>query len=86
MEIPNPSSTRLGLPGCSYGYDGIWQNRIYAFPTDLTKLGRLNAMQDAPTAPPAPISLYGFKRASDDIADLARQLGAKRIILGGHDW
>ncbi|KAK7702217.1 hypothetical protein SLS64_009795 [Diaporthe eres] len=27
-----------------------------------------------------------FKRASDDIAALAKQLGLSRIILGGHDW
>lgn len=27
-----------------------------------------------------------FKRASDDIAALARKLGLSRIILGGHDW
>lgn len=27
-----------------------------------------------------------FKRASDDIAALAKKLGLSRIILGGHDW
>jgi hypothetical protein len=42
--------------------------------------------QDAPKVPPNTISLYGLKRASDDIACLARQLGAPKIILGGHDW
>jgi hypothetical protein len=42
--------------------------------------------QDAPKVPPNTISLYGLKRASDDIACLAQQLGAQRIILGGHDW
>ncbi|MCJ1263563.1 hypothetical protein MMC22_003433 [Lobaria immixta] len=41
---------------------------------------------DAPRVPPDSISLYGFKRAADDIAELARQLGLSRIILGGHDW
>ncbi|KAF2112584.1 Alpha/Beta hydrolase protein [Lophiotrema nucula] len=41
---------------------------------------------DAPKVPPNPINLYGLKRASDDIAELAKQLGAERIILGGHDW
>ncbi|ORY15149.1 Alpha/Beta hydrolase protein [Clohesyomyces aquaticus] len=41
---------------------------------------------DAPKVPPNPINLYGIKRASDDIAELAKQLGAERIILGGHDW
>ncbi|KAF2180710.1 alpha/beta-hydrolase [Zopfia rhizophila CBS 207.26] len=41
---------------------------------------------DAPKVPPNPINLYGLKRASDDIAELAKQLGAEKIILGGHDW
>ncbi|KAL9066729.1 MAG: hypothetical protein Q9157_007055 [Trypethelium eluteriae] len=40
----------------------------------------------APTAPPASLHLYGFKRAADDIAELARQLGCSSIMLGGHDW
>lgn len=42
--------------------------------------------QDAPQVPPESISYYGFKRAADDIKELARQLGVPRIILGGHDW
>lgn len=29
---------------------------------------------------------YTYKRVSDDLAELCRQLGLKRIILGGHDW
>ncbi|KAL1796314.1 hypothetical protein ACET3X_004854 [Alternaria dauci] len=41
---------------------------------------------DAPQVPPNPINLYGFKRASDDIAALAKELNAPKIILGGHDW
>ncbi|MCJ1247997.1 hypothetical protein MMC30_005212 [Trapelia coarctata] len=41
---------------------------------------------DAPHVPPESLSLYGFKRAADDIKELARQLGAPQIILGGHDW
>jgi len=39
-----------------------------------------------PRVPPNPINLFGVKRAADDIAELARQLGAPKIILGGHDW
>jgi pimeloyl-ACP methyl ester carboxylesterase len=42
--------------------------------------------KDAPNVPPESIQLYTMKRASDDIAELARQLGVKRIVLGGHDW
>ncbi|KAF2657222.1 alpha/beta-hydrolase [Lophiostoma macrostomum CBS 122681] len=41
---------------------------------------------DAPKVPPNPINLYGYKRASDDIAELAKEVGAEKIILGGHDW
>jgi hypothetical protein len=43
-------------------------------------------IQDAPKVPPSPISLYGLKRASDDIAALAKKLDAPKIVLGGHDW
>ncbi|KAI9713633.1 MAG: hypothetical protein M1812_006605 [Candelaria pacifica] len=41
---------------------------------------------DAPRVPPEDISLYGFKRAADDIKELAHQLEAPKIIMGGHDW
>ena len=36
--------------------------------------------------PPESMTYYGFKRAADDIKELARQLGVSQIILGGHDW
>jgi len=41
---------------------------------------------DAPSVPPESIAYYSFKRAAEDINELARQLGAPQIILGGHDW
>lgn len=41
---------------------------------------------EAPRVPPASIELYSFKRAAEDIKELARQLGANKVILGGHDW
>jgi len=41
---------------------------------------------DAPKVPPNSIKLYGLKRASDDIAALAKEVNAPQIILGGHDW
>lgn len=41
---------------------------------------------DAPNVPPESMAYYTFKRAADDIKELARQLGAPKIILGGHDW
>ena len=42
--------------------------------------------RSAQDAPPYTLKDYGYKRVSDDIAELARQLGCKQIILGGHDW
>ncbi|KAG9695846.1 alpha/beta-hydrolase, partial [Aureobasidium melanogenum] len=41
---------------------------------------------DAPCSPPADLRLYSIKRAADDISELAKQLKAPQIILGGHDW
>jgi soluble epoxide hydrolase/lipid-phosphate phosphatase len=32
------------------------------------------------------LCLYSIKRAADDILELAKQLEAPKIILGGHDW
>lgn len=32
------------------------------------------------------MSLYGLKRASNDIAEIAKEIAAEKIILGGHDW
>ncbi|MCJ1413409.1 hypothetical protein MMC19_007514 [Ptychographa xylographoides] len=40
----------------------------------------------APHVPPESLSVYGFKRAADDIKELVRQIGVSQIILGGHDW
>ncbi|KAK3176905.1 hypothetical protein OEA41_008231 [Lepraria neglecta] len=45
---------------------------------------------DAPPVAPPPsnegIEYYSFKRAAEDIKELAQQLGCSEIILGGHDW
>jgi len=41
---------------------------------------------DAPQVPPADLHKYTLKQAADDIKELARQLGAETIVLGGHDW
>ncbi|PNS17427.1 hypothetical protein CAC42_7110 [Sphaceloma murrayae] len=49
---------------------------------DMTGYGET----DAPRVPPNDIGLYSFKKASDDLAALAELLGARKIILGGHDW
>ena len=41
---------------------------------------------DAPQVPPNSISNYSFKRAAEDIRQLAIDLGSESITLGGHDW
>ncbi len=59
---------------------------VHASPTISRQFLTDNATQDAPQVPPEDISYYGYRRAADDIKELARQVGAPRIILGGHDW
>jgi len=75
-----------GWPDCSLG----WR---YQIPLLLEMGFRVVAPDlmgfggtDAPKVPPNPMNLYGIKRASDDIAELAKIIGVERIILGGHDW
>lgn len=50
---------------------------------DILGFGRSDAPQ---INQPSDMAYYGFKRAADDIKELARQLGSETIILGGHDW
>lgn len=40
----------------------------------------------AGTDAPEALKFYTYKRAADDLATLAQQLGLSSIILGGHDW
>jgi pimeloyl-ACP methyl ester carboxylesterase len=56
---------------------------LYAWSPYFAKVEADHVGQDAPTYT---LKDYGYKRVSDDIAELARQLGCKHIILGGHDW
>lgn len=32
------------------------------------------------------MAFYSYKRAADDIKELARQMGVDKVFLGGHDW
>jgi soluble epoxide hydrolase/lipid-phosphate phosphatase len=71
-----------GWPDLAYG----WRYQILS----LTSLGLRvvvpNMMGYAETDAPDHPSYYTLKRAADDIATLAEQLGVASIILGGHDW
>lgn len=40
----------------------------------------------SPATPPNSLYLYSNKRASDDLAELAKILKVNRITVGGHDW
>ncbi|KAF6224988.1 hypothetical protein HO133_010183 [Letharia lupina] len=50
---------------------------------DLMGFGRTDAPQINQASD---MAYYSFKRAADDIMELAKQLGCETIILGGHDW
>jgi soluble epoxide hydrolase/lipid-phosphate phosphatase len=71
-----------GWPDFSFG----WR---YQIPL-LTSLGLRVVAPDmmgyAGTDAPQPLSKYTMKSTADDLAELARQLGVSRVILGGHDW
>ncbi|EAW14544.1 alpha/beta fold hydrolase [Aspergillus clavatus NRRL 1] len=45
---------------------------------DCLGYGRTDAPED--------IALYSHKQCADDIKELALQLGASKILVGGHDW
>lgn len=71
-----------GFPDLSYG----WRNQI----PFLTSLGLRVVAPDmmgyGGTAAPQEPEFYTYKRAADDIAALAKEIGVHSIILGGHDW
>lgn len=71
-----------GFPDMSFG----WR---YQIPL-LTSMGLRVVVPDmmgyAGTEAPQDLKYYTIKRACDDMAELARQLGYERILLGGHDW
>ena len=83
MAVSNTHVPRHGDACRLPGYDGIWGhgNRASRGTTHGLSNGKA-----APHVPPESLSVYGFKRAADDIKELVRQIGVSQIILGGHDW
>lgn len=84
-DVPHRGTIVLihGFPDISFG----WR---YQFPL-LTGLGLDVIAPDCigygrTDSPLFTLKDYTYKRVSDDIAELCRQLGLKQIILGGHDW
>ena len=79
------------LPLLDLGYQVVCPDMIGYGGTVCAKVApsgteRAESCKDAPQVPPHSIDLYTFKRAADDLVELARQIGVTQVILGGHDW
>ncbi|OCT53632.1 epoxide hydrolase [Cladophialophora carrionii] len=86
----SPSVPKRGTIFLIHGFPDISMGWRYQIPF-LTKLGLDVVAPDSigygrTDAPPFKLQDYTYRRAADDIAELARQLGLSQIILGGHDW
>ncbi|KIW95899.1 uncharacterized protein Z519_02964 [Cladophialophora bantiana CBS 173.52] len=73
-----------------HGFPDISMGWRYQIPF-LTKLGLDVVAPDSmgygrTDAPMWTLQDYSYKRAADDMAELCRQRGLTKIILGGHDW
>jgi pimeloyl-ACP methyl ester carboxylesterase len=87
--LAEPNGQILGTIFLIHGWPDLSFGWRYQIPL-LTSLGLRVVVPDmmgygGTDAPDSP-SFYTYKRAADDIAELARQLGVPQIILGGHDW
>ena len=87
--LSEPSGTPLNTIFLIHGFPDLSFGWRYQIPL-LTSLGLRVVAPDMMgynlTDAPQEAKFYTYKRASDDIAELAKQLGLSSIILGGHDW
>ncbi|EXJ95503.1 hypothetical protein A1O1_00625 [Capronia coronata CBS 617.96] len=87
----SPASTaKRGTIFLVHGFPDLSMGWRYQIPF-LTSLGLDVVAVDCigygrTDAPPFKTQDYTYRRAADDLAELARQLGLSQIILGGHDW
>ncbi|KIW34751.1 uncharacterized protein PV07_01509 [Cladophialophora immunda] len=87
--LAEPQSSPRGTIFLVHGYPDLsagWKNQIPMLLEMGLRVVAIDCIGYGRTDSPSPIRMYTFKRASDDLAELARQLGAQSIILGGHDW
>ena len=87
--LANPQGEAKGTVFLIHGWPDLSMGWRYQIPLFLEMGYRCVApdmMGYGRTAAPDSLSYYGFKRAADDIKELAKQLGCSQIILGGHDW
>ncbi|KAH8801505.1 epoxide hydrolase [Xylogone sp. PMI_703] len=71
-----------GFPDLSFG----WRYQIPLLTAMGLRVVAPDMMGYGGTEAPHDLKYYTYKRACDDMAELARQLGYSRILLGGHDW
>ena len=71
-----------GFPDLSFG----WRYQIPLFMSLGLRVIAPDLMGYGLTSAPESPAFYTYKRAADDMSDLARQLGCENIFLGGHDW
>ena len=87
--LAEPRGTPLNTIFLIHGFPDLSLGWRYQIPV-LTSLGlrvvALDMMGYAGTDAPEETKYYTYKRAADDVASLAKQLGLSSIILGGHDW
>ncbi|KAL4871153.1 hypothetical protein BDV12DRAFT_206959 [Aspergillus spectabilis] len=71
-----------GFPDLSIG----WRYQIPLFTKKGFRVIAPDTIGYGRTDAPADLAAYSHKNCADDVKELAAQLGASKIILGGHDW
>ncbi|KAI9037826.1 epoxide hydrolase [Aspergillus affinis] len=80
--VEDQEDTIHGFPDLSMG----WRYQIPMLRRMGLRVVAPDCLGYGRTDAPDNIALYSHKSCADDIKELASQLGASQIILGGHDW
>ncbi|KAL2829154.1 Alpha/Beta hydrolase protein [Aspergillus cavernicola] len=84
-----PSGSYKGTVVLLHGFPDLSMGWRYQIPMFVNKGFRVIApdcIGYGRTDAPANLASYSHKSCADDVKELASQLGASKIILGGHDW
>lgn len=87
--LATPSSTPRATVFSIHGWPDFSFGWRYQIPFLLSMNLRVVApdmMGYGQTSAPEPLEFYTFKRAADDMAELAKHLNVPNFILLGHDW
>ncbi|ESZ90197.1 epoxide hydrolase [Sclerotinia borealis F-4128] len=71
-----------GFPDMAFG----WRYQIPALQALNFRVVVPNMQGYSSSSSPQELSAFTYKTAADDVAALAKVIGATSIILGGHDW